>query len=329
MRRYNVAVVGATGLVGRTFLQVMEEYGFPVGNLRLFASERSAGSKINYCGQEFTVEELSENSFEGADIALFSAGGAVSEKYAPIAAAAGAVVIDNSSRWRMENGIPLIVPEINIGDFSGGGIIANPNCSTIQSVLPLYPLKKYGLKRVCYTTYQAVSGSGQKGKNDLFRTLNGDSPQFYPHDISKTCIPEIDVFLPDGYTKEERKMIDETRKILHMPELKVSATCVRVPVPNSHAVAIAAEFENEITVQDVVTALEGQDGVTVTDRPQEHVYPVSTLANGQDEVLVGRIRKDLSCENGILMYSAADNIRKGAAANAVQIAMRLIKEGKI
>ena len=189
MKNYNIAVVGATGLVGRTFLQVLEEYDFPVKSIKMLASERSAGSKILFCGKEYTVEELNENSFENVDIALFSAGGTVSEKFAPIAKAAGALVVDNSSRWRMEEGIPLIVPEINLGDYSGGGgIIANPNCSTIQSVLPLNPLKKFGLKRVCYTTYQAVSGSGQKGKNDLNLTLNGGEPKFYPYDISKTCI---------------------------------------------------------------------------------------------------------------------------------------------
>jgi len=330
MKRYNVAVVGATGLVGRTFLQVLEEYNFPIGDVRLLASERSAGSKVEFFGRERTVELLTEDSFKGVDIALFSAGGEVSGRFAPIAAESGALVIDNSSRWRMEEGVPLVVPEVNLGDYAGSGIIANPNCSTIQSVLPLFPLhKKYGLKRVSYTTYQAVSGSGQKGKNDLNRTLNGQSAEFYPHDISKTCIPEIDAFLPNGYTKEEKKMIDETRKILHLPSLKATATCVRVPVPNCHAVSIAVELERPFTLDGVRQALSEQRGVVLADDPASHDYPVATKADGRDEVFVGRIRIDESCENGLLLYCVADNIRKGAAANAVQIALGLIENGKI
>ena len=239
MKKYNVAVVGATGLVGTTFLQVLEEYDFPINNLKLLASARSAGNKVLFKGIEYTVEELTEESFKNVELALFSAGGDVSKKFAPIAVKAGARVIDNSSAWRNEPEIPLIVPEVNLEDYTLNKLIANPNCSTIQAIIPLKALDdKYGLKRVVYSTYQAVSGSGMKGKNDLINTLNGLEPQFYPHNISQTCIPEIDVFLENGYTKEEMKMVNETRKMLHKPNLPISATCVRVPVLNSHSVSV-------------------------------------------------------------------------------------------
>ena len=225
----------------------------------------------------------------------------------------------------------LIVPEINLNDFdTARKIVANPNCSTIQSVLPLKPLnEKFGLKRVVYTTYQAVSGSGQKGRDDLARTLRGEDPQFYPYNISKTCIPHIDVFTDNGYTKEEIKMVNETRKILHMPNLPVSATCVRVPVANAHAVSVMVELEKPFTLDEVRSAFANQEGIEVMDDVKNLIYPVSTVANDSDTVYVGRIRKDLSCENGLLFYAVSDNIRKGAAANAVQIAKGLIKENKI
>ena len=331
MRNYNVAVVGATGLVGSTFLKVLKEYNFPIKNLTLFASERSAGKIINYDGKDYTVQKLEKGCFDGVEIALFSAGGKISEEWAPEAEKSGAVVIDNSSAWRMASDCALIVPEINLNAFDNARkIVANPNCSTIQSVLPLKPLnEKFGLKRVVYSTYQAVSGSGQKGKDDLIRTLKGEEPQFYPYNISQTCIPHIDVFTDNGYTKEEIKMVNETRKILNMPSLPVSATCVRVPVLNAHAVSIMVELDKPFTLEEVKEAFASQQGIVVVDDPANLKYPVSTIANGNDAVYVGRIRKDLSCENGILFYAVSDNIRKGAAANAVQIAEALIKADKI
>lgn len=325
MKKYNVAVVGATGLVGRTFLKVLAEYDFPINNLVLYASKRSAGKKVEFKGKEYTIVELTHDAFDDIDIALFSAGGSVSKEYCPIAEAKGAIVIDNSSAWRMDDNCALIVPEINIEDaYQKSNIIANPNCSTIQSVLPLKPLQdKFGLKRVVYTTYQSVSGSGQKGVNDLIRCKNGESPEFYPHDISKTCIPEIDEFLNDGYTKEEMKMVNETRKILHMDNLLVSATCIRVPVEACHGVMIQVELEKEFTLDEVKDALKNYPGIILYDDGKNHIYPNSIVAANQDNVYVGRIRRDLSCDNGILLYSVADNIRKGAASNAVQIAMAL------
>ena len=331
MKKYNVAVVGATGLVGSTFLKVLAEYKFPIEKLTIFASERSVGKQVEYDGQLYTVQALKEGCFEGIEIALFSAGGSVSEKWAPEAEKSGAVVIDNSSAWRMNPDCALIVPEINLNDFdSARKIAANPNCSTIQSVLPLKPLNdKFGLKRVVYTTYQAVSGSGQKGRDDLARTLRGEEPQFYPYNISKTCIPHIDVFTDNGYTKEEIKMVNETRKILHLPNLPVSATCVRVPVANAHAVSVMVELEKPFTLEEVRNAFASYEGIEVMDDVKNLIYPVSTVANDNDTVYVGRIRKDLSCENGLLFYAVSDNIRKGAAANAVQIAKGLIKENKI
>ncbi|MBE6131159.1 MAG: aspartate-semialdehyde dehydrogenase [Erysipelotrichaceae bacterium] len=325
MKKYNVAVVGATGLVGRTFLKVLAEYDFPINNLVLYASARSAGKKVLFKDKEYTIVELTHDAFDDIDIALFSAGGGVSKEYAPIAAKKGAVVIDNSSAWRMDNDCALIVPEINIDDaYSKSNIIANPNCSTIQSVLPLKPLlDTFGLKRVVYTTYQSVSGSGQKGVNDLNRCKNGEKPEFYPYDIANTCIPEIDEFLDDGYTKEEMKMVNETRKILHVDNLLISATCIRVPVEACHGVMIQVELEKEFTIEGVKEALSSYPGIILYDDVKNHIYPNSIVAKDKDEVYVGRIRRDLSCENGLLLYCVADNIRKGAAANAVQIAMAL------
>ena len=325
MKSYNVAVVGATGLVGRTFLEVLAEYNFPIKNLVLYASKRSAGSKVNFKGKDYEVVELTKDAFDDIDIALFSAGGGVSKEYAPIAASKGAIVIDNSSAWRMDENCALIVPEINIEDaYSKSKIIANPNCSTIQSVLPLQALKeKFGIKKVVYTTYQAVSGSGQKGVNDLERCLKGEKNEFYPYDISKTCIPEIDEFLDNGYTKEEMKMVNETRKILHQDDIMVSATCIRVPVASCHGVMMQVELKNPFTLEEIKEALAKQEGIVLYDDPKNHIYPNSLIAKGQDKVYVGRIRKDLANENSILLYCVADNIRKGAAGNAVQIALAL------
>ena len=326
MKEYNVAIVGATGLVGQTFIKVLEEYDFPVKNIKFLASSRSAGKKINFKNKEYFVEELKEDSFIGIDLALFSAGSEVAKRFGPIAVDAGTRVIDNSSCFRQDEKIPLIVPEVNFSDYKLNRLIANPNCSTIQSIITLKAIADaFGLKRVVYSTYQAVSGSGQKGKNDLLKTLNGEKPEFYPHDISKTCIPEIDVFLDNGYTKEEIKMVNETRKILHLPNLAVSATCIRVPVLNSHGVAIMCETEKEASVEEVKKVLSAFQNIVVLDDGKNHIYPTSIVANGNDKVYVGRIRKDLSSPNGLLLYCTADNIRKGAAANAVQIASMLAK----
>jgi len=328
MKQYHFAVVGATGLVGRTFLKVMEEYHLPVASLRLFASPKSLGKTMKYAGKDYPVEVLKEGCFLGVDYALFSAGSDVSKIWAPVAEKEGATVIDNSSCWRMAEECALIVPEINLADAkTHSRIIANPNCSTIQSVLPLKPLDEaFGLTRILYSTYQACSGSGKKGLDDLERCEKGEAPQFYPYNIAKTCIPEIDVFLDNGYSKEEMKMVNETRKILHRPELKIAATCVRVPVPVAHGVMIAAEFARPVDVETARKLLAAYPGIKVVDDPKNHLYPVSTLAAGNDFVYVGRIRKDLSSENGLIFYTVGDNVRKGAASNAVQIAKALIEE---
>ena len=333
-KKYNVAIVGATGLVGGTFLKVLAEVKFPINNLRLLASAKSAGKVIVYEGKEYIVEELNENSFDGMDLALFSAGASVSKIYAPIAEAKGCLVIDNSSCFRNDTDKALIVPEVNAFDadpaLGFSRIIANPNCSTIQAIIPLKPLaEKYGLKRVVYTTYQAVSGSGMKGILDLEKSLKGEKCTFYPYNISETCIPEIDVALDNGYTKEEMKMVNETRKMLHLPDLKVSATCVRVPVKNSHAVSIMVELEKEFDVEEVKKLIAGYPGLVLVDDLKNHKYPVSQLSNGNNLVYVGRIRRDLSCDNGLLLYTVGDNIRKGAASNAVQIAEYMDEKGWI
>lgn len=330
MKKYNFAVVGATGLVGRTFLEVLDEYDMPINELHLFASEKSVGKKVLFKGKEYEVEALKEGCFKNIDFALFSAGGSVSKQWAPVAEKEGALVVDNSSCWRMEEDCALIVPEINLDDYlSKRRIIANPNCSTIQSVLPLKPLDdKFHLTRVNYSTYQAVAGSGKKGIDDLERTRRGEKNEFYPYDISSTCIPEIDVACENGYTKEEMKMVNETRKILHDPNLLVSATCIRVPVKRSHGVVINAEFEKPISIQDVKEILSSYEGIKVLDNLRDHIYPVSTIANGNDLVYVGRIRKDLSSPNGIIMYCVGDNVRKGAASNAVQIVRKIIERGE-
>ncbi|HEY0221507.1 aspartate-semialdehyde dehydrogenase [Lactovum miscens] len=323
----NLAIVGATGLVGRTFIKIIEERNFPYEDLKLLASSRSAGKKVTVNDIEYMIEELNEHSFDDVDLALFSAGGEISKKFAPIAREHGATVVDNSSAWREDPTIGLVIPEINQGDASMNKIIANPNCSTIQSVLPLYALqKKYGLKQITYTTFQAVSGAGQRGVDDLRRTKNGEAPQYFPHNISKTAIPEIDVFLENGYTKEEMKMVNETRKILHQEDLAISATCVRVPVENSHGVSIQVTLEKDFTLEGVREAFQNQEGLVFVDDGPHHLYPTSELSNGVDDVFVGRLRKDLSRENSLLFYCTGDNIRKGAALNAVQIAEKLLKK---
>ena len=315
-RKPNVAIVGATGLVGRTFLKVLEERDFPFENIYMMASTKSAGSKITFKGTEYTVEELNEHSFDKPiDIALFSAGGSISEKYAPIAAAHGVTVVDNSSQWRMDPDVPLVVPEVNPDDIDkNNGIIANPNCSTIQVVVPLKPLhEKYKIKRIVYSTYQAVSGSGLKGIEDLKEGLKGnDLCEAYPHPIAGNCIPHIDVFMDNGYTKEEMKMINETHKILGDNSIKVTATTVRVPVFDSHSESVNVEFEKPFDLEELKDILRNYPGIVVIDNPANNEYPLAKDAAGKDEVFVGRIRRDFSVENGINMWVVADNIRKGA-----------------
>lgn len=328
MKKVNVAIVGATGMVGRTFLKVLEERNFPIDNLYLFSSARSAGSKVEFAGKEYTVEELNENSFDrDIQIALFSAGGSISEKYAPIAASKGVIVVDNSSAWRMDENVPLVVPEVNPEAVKEHkGIIANPNCSTIQAMVPLKPLHdKYKIKRIVYSTYQAVSGSGVKGTKDLEDGINGVPNQFYPHPIAYNCLPHIDVFMENGYTKEEMKMINETMKILNDYNLKITATTVRVPVVNGHSESVNVEFENEFEIDELKNVLAGFEGLELVDDIANNVYPTAFELSGRDEVFVGRIRRDFSVDSGINMWVVADNIRKGAATNAVQIAELLLK----
>ena len=332
MKKYNVAIVGATGLVGQTFLKVLKERNFPVEKLYLYASARSAGKTVNFVGKDYTVIELKdENIKDDIDVALFSAGGDMSKEYAPKFKAKGAIVVDNSSAWRMEKDIPLVVPEANPEALDGhNGIIANPNCSTIQ-VMPILKVlaDKYGLKRVIYSTYQAVAGSGQKGIDDLEANLKGEPSKNYPHQIAFNLLPHIDSFLDNGYTKEEMKMVEETRKILGLPDLKVTATCVRVPVKMGHAVSVNVELEKSFDLKDVFKAFEEKEGVIVKDDVSKNVYPMPIEAEDTDEVYVGRIRRDESVENGLNLWVVADNIRKGAATNTIQIAETLIKKGVI
>lgn len=330
MKKYNIAVVGATGMVGRTFLKVLEEKNLPVENYYLMASSRSAGTTVKFMGKDYVIEELNEHSFDNGriDIALFSAGGSTSEKYAPIAAANGVVVIDNSSAWRMDEKVPLVVPEVNPEDIKwNNGIIANPNCSTIQAMVALKPLQdKYGIKRIVYNTYQAVSGAGMAGYKDLENGLKGEAPQKFPYQIANNCLPHIDVFLDNGYTKEEMKMVNETRKILHDDSIKITATAVRVPVFNSHSESINVEFEKPFDLAELVEVLKNAPGVVVMDDLENNIYPIAEKATGTDETYIGRIRRDESVENGINMWVVADNIRKGAASNAVQIAESYINQ---
>ena len=332
MKQYRVAVVGATGMVGRKFLQVLEERKLPVSEYFLFASARSAGKQLPFMSKTYTVRELTDDAFQdlGIDIALFSAGGETSRHFAPIVAASGAVVIDNSSCWRMDPDVPLVVPEVNpdaIPGYKNKGIIANPNCSTIQAMVVLNPLADaYGLKRVVYSTYQAVSGAGQKGYMDLVNGLKGAAPQKFPHPIAGNCLPHIDVFLDTGYTKEEQKMIDETRKILSLPELRVTATTVRVPVYHGHSESINVEFARPFELDELRAVLEKAPGLIVRDDPKHNVYPMAIEAADTDPVYVGRIRRDFSVDSGVNLWCVADNIRKGAATNAVQIAEELIRQ---
>lgn len=331
MKKFNVAVVGATGMVGGKFLEVLEERNLPVENYYLFASAKSAGKKINFAGKEHTVLELTSRNVSALDgkidFALFSAGAGVSKEFAPLFVKAGAIVVDNSSQWRMYDDVPLVVPEVNPEDVKWNkGIIANPNCSTIQAVVALKPLKdRFGIKRIVYSTYQAVSGAGVAGFNDLKDGINGVPPKKFPRPIAFNMLPHIDVFMDDGYTKEEWKMIVETRKILHDSSLRVTATTVRVPVFYGHSESINVEFVQKCTRDDVVNALENFEGIVVMDDAKNNVYPTPLDAENRDEVFVGRIRLDDSVESGANLWVVADNIRKGAATNAVQIVELLIK----
>ena len=331
MKKYVVAIVGATGAVGGELLKVLAERKFPVGELRLLATERSKGKKISFGGLEYTVEATAADSFAGVDLALF-AGGPASLLYAREAAARGAVVIDNSSAFRYDDGVPLVIPEVNPEDVLWHkGIIANPNCSTIQMLVALKPLYDFaGIKRIVVSTYQAVSGAGAEAlaelENQVGQLSAGEEPQVkvFSYQIAFNLIPHIDVFLPNGYTKEEMKMLWETRKIFHDDRIAVSATCARVPVYRSHSEAVSIETERPLSPQKARELLENAPGVVVVDDPENNKYPMPLFASDTDEVYVGRIRQDISTENGLLLWVVADQIRKGAATNAVQIAELLL-----
>lgn len=326
--KYNVAVVGATGMVGRKMLEVLAERKLPIAELYLFASSKSAGKQVEFMGKQYTVIELTVENIKShkVDIALFSAGGGTSRDFAPVFAECGATVIDNSSQWRMYKDVPLVVPEVNPYDIDWNkGIIANPNCSTIQAVVALAPLHKaFKIKRIVYSTYQAVSGAGLGGYTDLEEGIKGNAPKKFPKPIFGNCLPHIDVFQPDGYTKEEQKMIDETKKILGDDTLKITATTVRVPVYYGHSESINIEFEKPVTRESVTEVLRNAEGVIVMDDVANGVYPTPLECANRDEVFVGRIRQDFSVENGVNIWVVADNIRKGAATNAVEIAERII-----
>ncbi len=336
MKAFHVAVVGATGAVGNEMIKILEERNFPVGKLKLLASERSLGKSLEYKGESVPVEVLREDSFAGVQIGLFSAGGSISEKFAPLAAQAGCVVVDNTSAFRMVPDIPLVVPEVNpeaIRLYKNRGIIANPNCSTIQMVVALKPIHDaVRIKRIVVSTYQAVSGTGKKAVDELSdqtRALLGfQEPvvKVYPYQIAFNCLPQIDVFVDNGYTKEEMKMINETKKIMNDPSIAVTATTVRVPVFYAHSESVNIETEKKITPQQVRDLLAKAPGVIVVDDPQQRLYPMAINAAGKDGTFVGRIREDESIPNGINMWVVSDNLRKGAALNAVQIAEILGKD---
>ncbi|WP_426457112.1 aspartate-semialdehyde dehydrogenase [Staphylococcus cohnii] len=315
-----LAIAGATGLVGRKMLETLDRKNVPFDELVLFSSARSAGEEIEFQGKTYTVKELTEEAAnEHYDYVLMSAGGSTSAHFSPIFEQAGAIVIDNSSQWRMADDIDLIVPEVN-EPVLNRKIIANPNCSTIQSVVPLKVLQEaFGLERVAYTTYQAVSGSGIKGRQDLSEGANGKDPEAYPHPIYNNVLPHIDSFLENGYTKEEQKMIDETRKILKDDNLKVTATCVRVPVQDSHSVHMSVTLESESSVQAIQQLFDNDQRVVLIDNPEQNEYPLAVNATGKDEIFVGRIRRDDSLDNTFHVWCTSDNLLKGAALNAVQV----------
>lgn len=337
MYGFSVAIVGATGMVGREFIKILEQRNFPVDSLRLLASDRSAGKKVFFKHEEIMVEETTAESLKDIDIALFSAGAEISRHFAPIAVNNGAIVIDNSSAFRMEPEIPLVVPEVNPEDIKKHkGIIANPNCSTIQMVVALNPLHKINpIKRVIVSTYQAVSGTGSNAVDELTeqtkQVLEGQAPvpHIYPHQIAFNLLPEIDVFLDNGYTKEEWKMVKETQKIMGSEEIDVTATCVRVPIFTSHSESVFVEFERPFSLEDAQKALSKAAGIKLLDDPTISLYPQPWAATGTDEVFVGRLRQDIYKINALTMWVVADNLRKGAALNAVQIAEEGIRQGII
>ncbi len=337
MKGFHVGIVGATGLVGQEFIKVLEQRGFPMRSIRLYASDRSAGRKLRVRNEEVEVEETTANSFAGVEIALFSAGAEISKNFSPIAARAGAVVIDNSAAFRMDAEVPLVVPEVNVQDIEWHkGIIANPNCSTIQMVVALYPLHKVNpIKRIIVDTYQSVSGTGSAAMEALTEqskmVLEGRSvvPHVYPHQIAFNLLPEIDLFLDNGYTKEEWKMVEETKKIMHAEDVAISATCVRVPVLVGHSEAIHVEFSEPMPPEMARRILSEAPCFKVLDDPNISLYPMPWSAAGSDDVFVGRIRRDASHERGLVMWVVADNVRKGAALNAVQIAEAMVERGWI
>ena len=333
---YHVAVAGATGAVGNEMIQILEEQEFPVASLKLLASSRSAGKTLDFRGESLHFEELRDDSFEGVDIALFSAGAAASRQFAPAAAESGCVVIDNSSGWRMDPEVPLVVPEVNphaVADYRRKGIIANPNCSTIQMVVVLKPIyDAAGIERVVVSTYQAVSGTGKNAIEELTEqtrnllTFQEVTAEVYPHRIAFNCFPHIGSFLENGYTEEEMKMVHETHKIMEDPNIRVSATTVRIPVFYGHSEAVNIQTERKLSAKEARVLLFQAPGVRVMDNPDERIYPMPSEAAGINDTLVGRIREDISIENGLDLWIVADNIRKGAALNTVQIAELLIKE---
>jgi aspartate-semialdehyde dehydrogenase len=337
VEEFNIAIVGATGLVGQEFLKILHQRSFPVASIKLLASERSSGTKLFFNHQEIEVSEVEPKVFRGVDIALFSAGADISRQLSPLAAEAGAVIIDNGAAFRMEPAVPLIVPEVNPGDIEWhNGIIANPTSTTIQLVVALYPLHKVNpIRRIVVSTYQSVSGSGAAAVNELTTqaklVVEGHSicPHIYTHQIAFNVLPEIDVFMGNGHTKEERGLVEETRKIMHAEDIAVSATCVRVPVYFGHSEAVNVEFSSPITAEEARKILAQAPGVKVIDDPSVSLYPQPWAATGSDNVFVGRIREDLACANGLVMWIVADNLRKGAALNAVQIAEEGLRMGWI
>jgi len=329
----HVAVVGATGAVGIEMIKTLEKRSFPVGQLTLLASARSAGKKLKFRGQEVTVKELTKDSFAGIDIALFSAGGGISREFAPIAAKTGCVVVDNSSAFRMDDAVPLVVPEINAADVKRHqGIIANPNCTTAITLMALYPLHQaFGCKRIFASSYQAVSGAGAKAMEELKRQIGeivSGKPvtkEAFPHQIAFNVIPQVDSFLPTGYTKEEMKMENEGRKIMHLPGFRASVTCVRVPVYRSHSIAVSAEFEKPVSVDAARAVLKKAPGLDLVDEPENKKYPMPLFTSEKYNCEVGRIRKDCALDNGLCFWVSGDQLLKGAALNAVQIVEELLK----
>lgn len=334
-KNYNIAIVGATGVVGGTMLSILAERNFPVNNLVLLASERSSGKEYYFKGQTLKVQTLNENSFKGVDIALFSAGSKISTQYANIAVKSGCIVIDNSSAFRMDLEVPLVIPEINPNSLSGHkGIISNPNCTTIVTLMALNPIRKFSrIKKIIASSYQAVSGAGQEGINELHEQnkaiIIGQEPEvkYFSHKIANNLIPKIDKMDENGFTAEEMKMVNETRKIFSDEKIKVSATCVRVPVYTAHSVAVTIETENKIPVSSVREMIKNAEGLELLDDPLNDIYPMPILSEGNDNCLVGRIREDLVFENGISLWISGDQIRKGAALNAIQIAEKMIEMG--